>query len=102
MVLQQKTFPTVKITTKNCRTETFIDDTQLHNITGIKATWDNSGFLANVTITMLANVELESDSIIIPKFKLSNDIVLSTENCLNIGNNKYKLVKIQGGQLPQR
>jgi hypothetical protein len=60
--------PQVKITTKDGHTNIYIDDYRCHHVTGIKATWDNCGFRANVTVSMLAEIEVDAESAVLLKF----------------------------------
>lgn len=62
--------PQVKITTKNGLTDIFIDDYQCHHVTGILARWDNVGYMAKVTVSMLADIDIDAESAVI--FKLEN------------------------------
>lgn len=65
--------PQVKITTKDCRTDVFIDDFHCHHITGITATWDNCGHMATVTVSMLAEIDIDAESAVLLKLDTTDN-----------------------------
>ncbi|MDD4377740.1 MAG: hypothetical protein PHH48_06360 [Eubacteriales bacterium] len=68
-------FPNIKITTKNCITEISVNGFQLPCVTGINASWDTTGALATIHVSMLGNIEVDAESKLLLRVKDVKNII---------------------------